>query len=593
MAIEEKIQLDADSGSLDAAASAADALAEALGHVETNAVKASKGIANAANAAKASLQSAKAGAAGGMPSVPKGAVPKAAKEVQGGEPVKASKGKGFDEIWEDIQKEEKQKTALKAKEATKQKEINKDLKKKGDAARAERMKADKDSFGKFKSALGSTFSTVAKGAALAVGGLAAIAGGLEKIGEAKIARDNIRAMLDQVTKGRGQEAFKKLDKLAKNLGATTEDVAQDFYNLRKRGLSNIDSTKVIKLKNDLMSVGVQGADVDNAVNQVTDSIIRGTNSADGAIATMAKRYGAVGDGSNAAAKSVGTVEGAFDSLKRMFDDTLGNLGDEFGPTIVDLVHTVQDAFNSMDPATVKDAIENTKLALKGLKPVIKFAVKAFELFLNVFNSVADLVQGKGVVFNELKEDWDAIKGAADTLSGAISKAWDDATKAIEDGIKKAEQPLDDAVADFKKLGGDLIQGLIDGLTAGIPGLDKPAGEAAKAFEAGVRKESQTKSPSRKMMKVGDDMVEGLVIPFRRMPDVKDTLPPSWQKSMSTARPSNDNAPRVEAEVSMSDRGRSVSVIIQKIEVNGAQSPQAVLDELEERVESAVRRALAS
>lgn len=629
MAIEERITLQVDSSGVEGAADAAEHLSDALDEARASAVRAGKAVDDA-------IKGAKGGAArpsgADLPDlvVPDLVVPHA--------PVNKTSGAAGDAA-RAAQDDAASAARAKEKEEAKAAAAIAKLNKKGEAeVKAQTEKRTKNaakagqaaakSSGKASAAVGAFGKAAAAAATVAVAGVAAVASGLNKIGENKIARDNIRAMLNQLTHGRGDEAFKKLDTLARNLGKSTEEVATDFRDFRKKGLDNLNSAALIKLKADLEAVGVQGDDVAKAIDKTANAIMAGGD-AGKEIAKTAKEFGAIGDGSNAAAKSVGTVEGAFNSLKRMFDDVLGNLGDEFGPTIVELVGTVKEAFGSIDPATAASAIKNVKAALLGLKPVIKAVASGVEFFMGVFNSVADLIQGKGILFNTLKEIWQDLGTTAADVAGAVSGAWTTLTDAIGSAVdavtgfvkglidsvtgiassiggalksayntvKEIVNDIVDAVKeivdDFIQIGKDIIKALTFGLFSDDEELKTAGAHVGSKVVEGVKsaKGLDEHSPSKKFVEAGEDSIKGLKIGL-------DTMPDNWvPNAIRDAFPVNDNGKRIVSvspdDAPMPQAPRVQVTVYVTIQNANQRQTDDILDEVEERIESGVRRALAS
>lgn len=374
MAISEELVFDDGvSGPADAAADAVGALADAFDDASAAATKAAaaqkESLAGVKDSAKAQASAAKDAA-------------KLAAKAQSDEAKRiALLKKQQDQVFKDaIAKEQKQREA----QAKAQKDA---LAKK---AAADKIAAQKSIDTNFKALKLVGVAAIAAGA-IAVKAIGAVGDALTKVGEVTIARDNLRATLDQVTRGRGKEALGVLDTLAKNLNQSVGDTTAQFVALRKQGLNNIQATQFIKLRADLDAVGASGADVEKNITQAIAAIKSGAN-ADKTIKDLAKAYGAVGDGSNAAAKRAFTLGGALDNLKLAGERALAKISDAAGPAFAKFAASVSTFVDSIDGDQVTAVLEA------------------------IGSGFMDLVDAGMQVWDSLKEAFGGISGAFDQLS---------------------------------------------------------------------------------------------------------------------------------------------------------------------------------
>lgn len=249
------------------------------------------------------------------------------------------------------------------------------------------------------------------------GGLIGVVEGLIKIGKTVVARDNLRATLDQVTRGRGAEALAHLDKLAKGLNMSVADAADQFVALRKAGAKAATATALIKLRADLEAVGLNAQEAQAQVDKALLAIRAGGDPS-AVIAKTAKKFGAVGDGSNAAAKKAFTLEGIMTSLLLAFEQTAAVIADQLGPVMVDLARAFTEGFGGAEGGT--GVLKAVKDAMVALIPVAKLLGKA----------VGASVRAIGPTLDALSVAWAAVKGAVLDATQAIVTAWNSVSPSI-------------------------------------------------------------------------------------------------------------------------------------------------------------------
>lgn len=326
---------------------------------------------------------------------------------------------------------------------------------------------------------------------------------LEAAGSARIARDGYTAMLDQLTAGRGAEALKHLDTLSQKLGISVEDAVSQFTKLRKEGLSNIDSSSLIKLRADLLAVGVSADEADSQIKEATKAIKEG-KSASAVIKDIADNYGAVGDGANAAAAQQYTLGGAIQNVK--------NLANELWAGVAD---GSKEAFGSA-AAAVGDWItsfrESGKLQklIDGISGAVKVMLAGFEGFISVIQPGIDALMGAfeelGTAIGGAEGGMNGARSAGEVLGAAIGfvaqiiafmigqvtmaiNAWNamkGAATAVSSAISGAYEAVKGFVSKFFQAGVDLVTGFIDGIKSMVTGaidsaknLGKEAGDALK------------------------------------------------------------------------------------------------------------------
>jgi hypothetical protein len=233
-------------------------------------------------------------------------------------------------------------------------------------------------------------------AAKAIGQVAMAFG--EAISGAKVFHDETVAALDQLTGGRGEAALDGLAAKAVGLGISTESAVEQFTALREAGASNMDASALIALRADLEAVGVSGDKADEAVKKAL-SEIKGGKDASKAISDVAKSFGAVGDGANAAAKRSLTWAGALKNIEGLGGRIFGTVAEIAGPALDKVgakITEVLDAFEGS--GTVESFGEAIASALEYVPPIIDGIVEAWFSFAD---AAGPAVEGLVDAFSEL------------------------------------------------------------------------------------------------------------------------------------------------------------------------------------------------
>lgn len=514
MAIEEIIEVELDDAPLEAGASAADGFADALTEVQTAADALTvPDVSAPLVAATSKLDKVKGGLAAA-----KGAAAKA------GGTVKANFIGAFDGLPGVTRAVGAAKSAVSGL---------------GSAAKAAGGAAA-GAFGKLKGAIKDAIPS-------ALGNLAAK--GMEKLAEKALGvvtafgqiaadADTAKRALDQVTRGRGADAFAHLTKVAEGINKPVKAVTDQFIALRKQGLDNIQATKAIKLQADLEAVGVSSEDAAAQVEAFKAALAKGEN-ADAAIKKIATQFGAVGDGSDAASKGANTTVGALEKLSLLFEQTIGKIVDQAGPQLTEFMTGLANGLADVDPATLKDAATATIDLLKAITPLIPAMVKVAQW--SVTGSAAG-VKVLSKTIEGLTWAFNAAKGAAVAVGTAVSGAWatvnavvssavagigaavkaigaaltaigtgvttaiSTVTTTVSNGLALAYSKAVAWIGSFSSLGSAVIAGLV----AGIKGAAKSAVDAVSNvgadLEAGLKGALGIKSPSKVAKAIAENFV---------------------------------------------------------------------------------------
>lgn len=205
-----------------------------------------------------------------------------------------------------------------------------------------------------------------------------------------------------------------------------------------------------------------------------------------------------------------------------------------------------------------------------------------------FKAVWETIKGifsvvKAVLSGDFRGAWEAIQGIVDTWKGYFAKVWDgikevfaavktwfsetfqgafSAIKTIWDGIKGYFETVynnimgvfDTIKSDFEGVGGDIIDGIWSGISAGWDWLTNKVASLASSLFGAAKDALDINSPSKKFAWLGEMSAEGVSVGFDSV-NIEDDI----QKKLSglTARAqmavSADNA-RMAQGVGVTDTG---------------------------------------
>lgn len=281
--------------------------------------------------------------------------------------------------------------------------------------------------------------------------------------------------------------------------------------------------------------------------------------ASGAIDFISNAWSGIKDGASSAWESVkSTASGAFESVKGYASEKLGqakttvsNIASDIGTAWDKAKDGASKAFDSVKSAiseklngakdTAKSAMDGVKSAIassgigeafsKGfdsaknavsssmngirmvvtagitaVKAMIQLNVTTFAIVFNtVFNTIKTIVQTafgviKGIVTGDIGAVKSAIQNGLSQLAGIARNA-----------ITQMVSAFKSAGAQLRNVGGDIIQGLINGLKAKAAAAVSAAREVASSAVSAFKSVFRTASPSRVTREIGEWVSEGLGI----------------------------------------------------------------------------------
>jgi hypothetical protein len=398
----------------------------------------------------------------------------------------------------------------------------------------------------------SAASGVITGLAIGLGGFVIGAAAVAKLsqpffeaaGAATIARDSMEQALDQVTGGRGEEALSMLDNLAKGLNLPVQEVTDSFIALRKEGINNIDSEALIKLRADLVKVGVSAGDADKEIDKLTKAIKDGADAGD-AIEEVAVKFGAMGDGANASAASVFTLEGSLKRADLAGERFVTRLADWSSPAIDDAGIGLANIVEHLEQSDVAESalsaisagmkaiveagegiMETLMPAIEGLEGPLDDLSEAFRDSSDASGDARGAGQKLGTILGLLVSGFGlVISGAAGVINafGALR----DAASWVSDAVGGAIDAVSDGASDMYDAAVEFITGIPQAILDGIDGAAEAAGKLAQAAVDAVKSKLGMSSPSKVAAELGHNFGDSYTDAMKdAMPDDIPMLAPA-------------------------------------------------------------------
>jgi hypothetical protein len=313
-----------------------------------------------------------------------------------------------------------------------------------------------------KAFVGIAVATAAAATAAAAFG-AALAVSAKHAGDSK---REAKALIDAFSGGRGDVILGKLDVLAQALGQSVDDVRGKFVEFRQAGL-NIDfSGRLIKMRADIMALGLSAAAADKEIANVTAAADGRYNvEAERKLRELAKAYKGAGSGAIAAKKSLETFEGGSNRIGNVVAETLADvwtrIGPEIGKAANRLADFVTDVLKSKEGKKAIDALTD---AFVGLAQAVT-AKNMTAVFSEIAKTAEDLgraVRGLGAVFGGKIglsiADLFSAKDQIDANAQVISDKRAELAKEAKNGPATSSTSAAGAKATTKNDGGDKSAG---------------------------------------------------------------------------------------------------------------------------------------
>jgi phage-related protein len=149
-----------------------------------------------------------------------------------------------------------------------------------------------------------------------------------------------------------------------------------------------------------------------------------------------------------------------------------------------------------------------------------------EIVSGVLNTVKSIISGAfQIVSSVVSNTWNAIVSLARSAWAAIGDSVSSGVSSVVNFVTGLPGRVLSALGNFGSLlynaGRDLLQGLLNGITSMIGAVVSKAADIGRSVLNGVKGALGISSPSKEMMKVATDTVDGLLIQMDKLsPDVK-------------------------------------------------------------------------
>lgn len=360
--------------------------------------------------------------------------------------------------------------------------------------------------------------------------------------------------------GEADALFGGMQKLAKGLGGDVNAITQDFVDFQTKGLSQVDSVNLIKLKADIEAIAPETGLAQKATDEFLGRIEAGEGAAD-VLQDIADKYRVAGDGSNAAAASAFTLEGMMTSLKNTLREVVGDALQELGPTLQEVGGDLREFLsNASESGDLKEFAKSMVSAAKG---AIAFGKAVYDVGVAFMDVAGPAVEELGDAIDELDAafggagDGGEVLAAIGTVLGNSFKATIEGTtllvnaitflanafgkigaagKVVIDEVSSWPGAIGETVDGWVGAAGDLVDGFIKGIEEKIGEVVDKAKAMGDAAAGALKDALGIASPSKVAQSLADNfggtfsdtLEEHAVDPTSIVSDVSDV-------------PVNDNA----------------------------------------------------
>lgn len=326
---------------------------------------------------------------------------------------------------------------------------------------------------------------------LAGAAAAAVGLGVAIAASAKAAYDAKReatALIGAWTGQRAPQALALIDGLAGKLGMSFAEARQKFVEFREAGANNKVAAQMLKLRADLIAVGLSADAADGEIAKVK-AAGRDVYGQARAISEIQRAYGGIGSGAKAAAYATTSLAGAQAKLSNTFAEKGAKLWEKIGPAIGTAANRMVDFVTKLVDS------EEGQAALEGVA--------------SAFVAVGEAVTSENLMtaLNVVKAVGSAIGSVFEFTGKALAFAASETVNAVSFIIDKVGEAVDFLVDAFPD-GAAIVDGLIDGITSrATAAVDSVVG-LAKGIASGFADALGIKSPSKLFAEYGKNTVQG-------------------------------------------------------------------------------------
>lgn len=412
--------------------------------------------------------------------------------------------------------------------------------------------------------------TAAVAAAVALG--AALANAAYK---ASATRAESAAMIGAFTDRRGPQALKLIDGLAEQLGMSVDEARAKFVEFRQAGIDNKMSANLLKMRADLMAVGLSATEADKEIGRVVSA--EGASGKAAMLKEIGEAYGGIGDGARAAAASTTTIGGAMNRLDNAVTKELAKLWDDISPEIGKAANALTDFIvgllkSEQGQAALKGVANAFKSVAAAVEPTIKFLVDnkdaigagmavAFTAFAVAAGAIVVPLIAANAAFIGF------IAGAA-ALGAGIALAAIAVGKAVNELVAHWDEikALGEQAYEW---GSNIVDGLVSGITNKISAVVDSAKALASSIAGPFADALGIKSPSKLFAEYGKNTVEG----FEQ--GEKSAMGSAMPLQEAAAAPIEKPGVPVRSEAAPQSSGGGQSIVIENLNVGGGGNAETI------------------
>lgn len=363
------------------------------------------------------------------------------------------------------------------------------------------------------------------------------------------ARKQAGALLNAFTANRGDKAMRLIDGMAEKLGMSLAEARAKFVEFREAGLNNKMSAQLIKLRADMMAVGLSAEEADKRITLVTGAadglgnVVAGQN-----MARLARAFQVTGDGAKAAAHAQISLEGAYNKVSNVATEALADFWKKVGPDIGRAAHELANF------ATAFLKSDEGKAGIKEVADAVRTLFK-------------ELAADKGnvkAIFETIRDSAVAATKAITALSKAIKflSSEPNANEKALTGDAMREQFA--KVKDFFGFGKSAADGVIQGIASKRSAVQQAAKDMADGTSKPFAEKLGIKSPSRVFAEYGRNTVEGFEQGEQRA---------LGSRAMPLQEAAAMKPPELRAPSTTQNVTQAPSVVIQNLNVTGGNADE--------------------
>ena len=251
------------------------------------------------------------------------------------------------------------------------------------------------------------------------------------------------------------------------------------------------------------------------------------------LSSIAGAFSSIGDTiSNLGSGVLDSFNSAFESAGQTVSNVTSSVTVDVEGMMTNFVNSIQSRVSGIisDMQSIMDGIWNSITSAAGnivsaiTQIMSDFAAAISNTYDQAVGAIQNVLSGvKGAISNASADIVGAITSVMNSFNGAISKAKSDASSAMGE-VTSAIKSAADVASELYNIGVNVIQGLINGITAKASAVTSALSGVVSRAVAAVEAKLGINSPSKVMKEIGEYTVEGFVVGVEEgMPAVEESL----------------------------------------------------------------------